>query len=454
MEVSKLLFTIVVQGPAIIMPVSGTYINLSSLVKNKDDVNTANIRINKLLLNCNLTEGFIGLKYLFLKLLNHFLQFETVAVPDKYLSIQTWRWGKAKKDEVVSPWQLRSTIPEILDILTTFLNDMTIHSGIIPKIIQQWENFKITGLDAISKSQSDDAISTMNNQMKKLAIIPTISPPIIKMAPTLTVSPPVLALTPIIQPPKVILTPATESIAAKPYRKKAINKGLRMQVWDKYIGVPKQGICLCCGRTQLDRDNFECGHVQSEYSGGNIDVDNLKPVCSTCNGGMSTMNMLDFMKQKRYPVPANWNGIDAKPRYASIECICNYHCHFTSGKKTDYDGHLFRLILNRDGITCNVYIETPKTKRKVNVDYDLITVPKLIRSYIDMDVGYMTNPAVKYQNTQVTVTFSQSLAVYSGKIEHTNGVLVSVPDKYYTHSIKSMDFEDVFIQFQEAMTHL
>ena len=45
--------------------------------------------------------------------------------------------------------------------------------------------------------------------------------------------------------------------------------------------------------------NFACGYVISEHMGGTLDVDNLRPVCTTCNSSMGTRNMRDFMRDER-----------------------------------------------------------------------------------------------------------------------------------------------------------
>lgn len=43
--------------------------------------------------------------------------------------------------------------------------------------------------------------------------------------------------------------------------------------------------------------NFECGHVVSEKDGGNMSVDNLKPICGQCNRSMGSQNMNDYVKK-------------------------------------------------------------------------------------------------------------------------------------------------------------
>ncbi len=79
--------------------------------------------------------------------------------------------------------------------------------------------------------------------------------------------------------------------------KKNISITLKRQVWDKYIGKYIGATkCLCCNLSEIDQLNFTCGHIISHYDGGNISIENLRPICQSCNSSMGTMNMDEFMK--------------------------------------------------------------------------------------------------------------------------------------------------------------
>ena len=41
--------------------------------------------------------------------------------------------------------------------------------------------------------------------------------------------------------------------------------------------------------------DFQCGHIISEFNGGDITLDNLIPLCSLCNSSMGKTNMGEFM---------------------------------------------------------------------------------------------------------------------------------------------------------------
>lgn len=80
--------------------------------------------------------------------------------------------------------------------------------------------------------------------------------------------------------------------------KKAIPKIIRNGVWNKYVGKERGcGDCLVCGETKIYQSVFTAGHVISEYNGGKIVIENLRPICSTCNLSMGTRNMADFVEE-------------------------------------------------------------------------------------------------------------------------------------------------------------
>lgn len=81
-------------------------------------------------------------------------------------------------------------------------------------------------------------------------------------------------------------------------KKQSIPKSLKRQVWCQWIGREK-GIakCLCCNVVDIEKDSFACGHIIAESKGGKLEVNNLKPVCMSCNSSMGTINMNDFIKK-------------------------------------------------------------------------------------------------------------------------------------------------------------
>jgi hypothetical protein len=80
-------------------------------------------------------------------------------------------------------------------------------------------------------------------------------------------------------------------------RKYKLSKTTRTLVWKKYIGFQTaETLCLCCQSNSINCFDFQCGHVVARALGGDDSVENLRPICSICNGSMRTMNMMEFAK--------------------------------------------------------------------------------------------------------------------------------------------------------------
>lgn len=79
-------------------------------------------------------------------------------------------------------------------------------------------------------------------------------------------------------------------------KKQSIPKNVRVIVWNHYVG---ENIihhrCLCCKKVLISITNFEVGHVLSEKNGGTHEINNLRPICFSCNHSMGTENMIDFV---------------------------------------------------------------------------------------------------------------------------------------------------------------
>jgi len=79
-------------------------------------------------------------------------------------------------------------------------------------------------------------------------------------------------------------------------KKQSIPKNVRMIIWNHYIGedIIKHK-CLCCKKVTISNTNFEVGHVLSEKNGGTHEINNLRPICFSCNHSMGPENMVDFV---------------------------------------------------------------------------------------------------------------------------------------------------------------
>jgi len=101
-----------------------------------------------------------------------------------------------------------------------------------------------------------------------------------------------------------IKTESIERHKAGKYKRKSIPKAVKDKVWDEYMGVKNgTGPCHCCQGT-IDSKNFDCGHIVAAAEGGENIVENLRPLCSTCNKSMGKENMNSFIQlyfRKRKP---------------------------------------------------------------------------------------------------------------------------------------------------------
>ena len=92
--------------------------------------------------------------------------------------------------------------------------------------------------------------------------------------------------------------------------KKSIPIAVKRLVWNKYIGEDiGKSKCYCCKLSHITQLTFHCGHVIAEKNGGNIDVDNLRPICQSCNSSMGTHNMDNYIA--KYSLHKT-NNIDIK----------------------------------------------------------------------------------------------------------------------------------------------
>lgn len=81
-------------------------------------------------------------------------------------------------------------------------------------------------------------------------------------------------------------------------KKKTIPVALKRNVWNKWIGEDiGKTKCLCCKLTEITMLNFVCGHIIAEANGGELKLDNLKPICVSCNSSMGVQNMNEYIQK-------------------------------------------------------------------------------------------------------------------------------------------------------------
>ena len=77
---------------------------------------------------------------------------------------------------------------------------------------------------------------------------------------------------------------------------KTIPLSLKKAVWNKHIGMSIGEIpCPVCKTTKIHQMSFHCGHIIAKSNGGTNTIDNLRPICQSCNSSMGSTNMDDFI---------------------------------------------------------------------------------------------------------------------------------------------------------------
>jgi hypothetical protein len=80
-----------------------------------------------------------------------------------------------------------------------------------------------------------------------------------------------------------------------PPKKIVIPKKIREACWIKYVGNTITGDCYSC-KCAIQYTDFSAGHIQSEYDGGKITINNIRPICKRCNSSCGVLN-LDIFKR-------------------------------------------------------------------------------------------------------------------------------------------------------------
>ncbi len=89
-------------------------------------------------------------------------------------------------------------------------------------------------------------------------------------------------------------------------RKKAIPQALKWQTWIRYAGENFKAKCATpwC-RNIMNVTNFQAGHRQAEAVGGPTTLENLIPICASCNQSMGTEHF-DIWSRRGQPVRRCW----------------------------------------------------------------------------------------------------------------------------------------------------
>ena len=95
-------------------------------------------------------------------------------------------------------------------------------------------------------------------------------------------------------------------------RRKKAPKSVKESVWLKYNKNRMTGKCYVCGRT-VHYMSFELGHNKAHAGGGKWNINNLRPICRTCNRSMGTMS-IETYKKKYFSKPKKRKKTTRKKR--------------------------------------------------------------------------------------------------------------------------------------------
>lgn len=99
--------------------------------------------------------------------------------------------------------------------------------------------------------------------------------------------------------------------------RKSIPKSVKESVWNKYIGPDKAyGNCYVCDKI-IHITDFEVGHNKAVAKGGKDNLNNLRPICGTCNKSMGTMS-IETYKKKYFSLKNESKVIEPKQDLAVI----------------------------------------------------------------------------------------------------------------------------------------
>jgi hypothetical protein len=79
--------------------------------------------------------------------------------------------------------------------------------------------------------------------------------------------------------------------------RKSVPKPIKEQSWKRAFGTKVSGLCSVCQHHTISVWECHYGHIVSLKNFGQDTVDNLLPVCASCNESMGAENLYDFQKR-------------------------------------------------------------------------------------------------------------------------------------------------------------
>ena len=128
-----------------------------------------------------------------------------------------------------------------------------------------------------------------------------------------------------------------DDVIIKKHTKKKISPELRFNIWKKYVGNNITSKCFCCYDKEItpftSYKSFQAGHIKSEYNGGSLELDNLLPICGSCNRRMGIQHWDDFVYLNNYPIRVHGKNINPSYIFAAKLIQKMYKKYKTTYKK-------------------------------------------------------------------------------------------------------------------------
>lgn len=95
----------------------------------------------------------------------------------------------------------------------------------------------------------------------------------------------------------------TSPLTSKERKRKALNLGDVIKVWKFIYDENFDGICKICDKTEMsleNRQSWEISHIIAFSNGGDESLENLRPLCRSCNRSMRNVSLKEYC-EKNYP---------------------------------------------------------------------------------------------------------------------------------------------------------
>lgn len=205
--------------------------------------------------------------------------------------------GRKKQDVINLIFQDSSMTQKALDMHVIYRDQLFAEPVLKTMKIKELE----VTFDAKIGKKSDMIVRILSNadnrsKLEKLTIEPEPEP---KSTDTVCLSKSVIIE---VDDPLKAAVASIKKFYKTPKTRRSVPSALREKVWRKHntfkvdgeYRCSMDGRCFCCN-SAITYSNHQSGHIISDRHGGKTSVDNLRPVCGSCNKNMGSANMYEYM---------------------------------------------------------------------------------------------------------------------------------------------------------------